>query len=255
MGWYETSNVWDLLLLLSFVAIILLYIFQFQVNAWWWRRRIPPLDRKVSDWLDRYSTFLSTLTEDKKQILKQRISLFMKLKTFSLMRDKTYELEEDTKALVAHEFQRLMLGRADFLYEEYDNFVLYNHPFPSPENKSLHCLEVYHEDGVVLLAREQLINGFLDPERFNIGLFAAVQTFVASHPRERYPGLKDIDEEEIVQSFNLDLAQIRGLLGLDYVRKLELLIYCFVLYTDTFQTWQPQAYARLQNIFYPGQGG
>ena len=195
------------------------------------------------------SAYVNTLETEQQKKFEQRISLFAKLKTFTLKGEKDYELEEDSKCLIAHEFQRLTMGREDYIYKDYDQIVVYNHPFPTPNIEVLHAAEIFSEDGVIILSREQLINGFFDPTQINIALLLAIMTFIESNPRLQYPDVSDIDMKDLVSSHDLSIDPFKAILGVDHIKKLDLLIYCYVEYPELFEKWNKEAWRKLDGIF------
>ena len=150
---------------------------------------------------------------------------------------------------IAHEFQRLTMGREDYIYKDYDQIVVYNHPFPTPNIEVLHAAEIFSEDGVIILSREQLINGFFDPTQINIALLLAIMTFIESNPRLQYPDVSDIDMKDLVSSHDLSIDPFKAILGVDHIKKLDLLIYCYVEYPELFEKWNKEAWRKLDGIF------
>ena len=138
----------------------------------------------------------------------RRLSLFIKDKTYTLKLDKDYEVEEDTKATVAHEFIRLTLHHEDYLFDHFDQFIIYEHPFGSPNNRVLHTAEMYYDDGVVILSREQLINGFINPRKYvNVSLLMAAYCWIRIHPRLDYPSVSEFKAEDIGSAHQIELPQ------------------------------------------------
>jgi len=228
---------------------VLLYVFQYQINEKLWKRNPPPLDLKLKGWMNHHSTFVKRLSPEEREEFEKRVSLFVKLKSYTLKAEKDYELEEDSKCLIAHEFQRLTFRREDFLYSDYDQVVVYNHPFPTPYIEQLHAAEIYTEDGVIILSREQLINGFFDPTQVNIAILLAVMTFVESNPRLDYPRVIDMSIDDLLEAHALEIEPFKAILGIDHIKTLDLLIYCYVEYPSQLQKWDDVSYQQLESIF------
>ena len=249
LGYYETSTAHTVVFMVSIIILVLLYVFQYQINEYFWKRNPPPLDLKLKSWLTHHSYLIQQLSPEDQARFEKRISLFVKLKTFTLKGEKDYELEEDSKCLIAHEFQRLTLGREDFLYKEYDQVVVYNHPFSTPNIEVLHAAEIFSEDGVIILSREQLINGFFDPIQVNIALLLAVMTFIESNPRLEYPKVLDIDIDNLLGAHNITLDPFKAILGVDHIKTLDLLVFCYVKYPELNKQWNEESFNRLESIF------
>lgn len=248
LGWYDSDSLLTLIFVSSIIILVLIYVFQFQINEWYWKRNMPSLSPKLQSWLRPHSTYYLSLDPIEQELFERRVSLFMKVKSFTVKGSKDYELEEDTKCLISHEFQRLAKGHGDFLYEQLGQIIVYNHPFATPKIASLHAIEIDPEDGVIILSREQLINGFFDSSQVNIGLLGAIMTFVAAHPRLDYPHV-ELSPDKIVEIVGLSLSNIYLLLGVDHINKLDLLIYVYVQYPQICHHWDAKLYNRLEAIF------
>ncbi|MFT6810731.1 MAG: hypothetical protein ACJA01_003976 [Saprospiraceae bacterium] len=248
-GYYETSTIHTLAFMASIIILVLLYVFQYQINEKYWKRNPPPLDMKLKSWMTHHSNFAKSLSPEDLGRFEKRISLFVKVKNFTLKGEKDYELEEDSKCLIAHEFQRLIFGREDFLYNELNQIVVYNHPFPTPNIEQLHAAEIYSEDGVIILSREQLINGFFDPTQVNIALLLAIMAFVESNPRLEYPKVADINIEDFLVAHDLQLEPFKVILGVDHIKTMDILLYCYSALPDRFQEWNKDLFCQLEGIF------
>ena len=248
-GAYERSQVHTYIVLGCMIALALLYVFQYQINIWYWKRKPPRLSKKLLSWVAHHSGFYTSLSSEDQLKLEQRIALFIKLKTFTLKVDKDAELEEDMKALVAHEFQRLVFNRDDYQYEDYDQFIFYNHPFPTPTIEQLHALEIHDEHGVVIMSREQFINGVANPEQINIGLLAAIITFVRMYPRLEYPSLTELSLEHITEGMEIGLEPLEALMGESWIKKLELLIYLYFEMPKKLEGFNGDVFQSLNLIF------
>lgn len=217
----------------SVMCLVLLYVFNEQIDKWWWTKYPPTLDPKLKSWISVYSQVYKDFDSELKQKFEQRISLFIRLKDFTLKAKKDFHLEEDIKTLIAHEFVRLTLYRDDYLLKPYDRFVVYNHPFGTPDYPFLHSFEYQQEDGVVIFSREQLINGFNQAlDFFNIGIYGAICVFISIHPRLDYPDVTTHNLENICSTVGINLESIINTLGYKEITKLSLLIYVYLQYSD-----------------------
>jgi len=248
-GAYERSELHTYAVLFSMLVLAMLYVFQYQVNIWYWKKYPPRLSKKLLSWVAHHSEFYASLSTEEQLKLEQRIALFIKLKTFTLKVEKDAALEEDMKAMVAHEFQRVVFNRDEFHYEDYDQIVFYNHPFPTPTIEKLHALEIHDEDGVIIFSREQFINGVANPSHINIGLLGAVMTFVRMYPRLDYPNTSELTVEDIGQGLEIDLSSFEVIMGEPWVKKLELLIYAYFEFPTRLEGWSPKVSRSLNQLF------
>lgn len=178
-GIIENDRLAFAFLAISIIAMVLIYVFHHQINQIIWNRIPPKLDAKTRAWLLKSSRLYNSLSAVELQRIDYRLSLFMRTKNFVAKREKEYSLEEDVKAMVSLGFVVLTRGRIKYLFENYDQIVVYDHPFASPEKQFLHALELHHEDGVIIFSREQLLLGFYQSEKFlDLSVLAASIAFV-----------------------------------------------------------------------------
>ena len=190
------------------------------------------------------------MSSSEKLRFSERLATFMAVKEFTLKGKQDYKLEEDIKALISHEFVRISMGMNDYLGQDFEQFIIYNHPFATPKYKFLHTLELYHEDGVIILSKPDLIKGFQNKAGFlNLALFAAISAFISMNPRAHYPELKHIDESQLETTFNIEFEAIKKALGFDWLNKLNVLIYCFFEFPRIFEATFPKEFFSLQSIF------
>lgn len=250
IGGYEKSSGYSIVFMISIISLALIYVFQHQIDMTWWKRHPPLLSPKLKSWLLTFSAYFKQLDPVEQDRFERRLSLFIKDKTFTLKLSKDYEVEEDTKAVIGHEFIRLTMQQEDFMYEHYDQFIIYEHPFGSPTIRLLHSAETYYDDGVVILSREQVINGFVKPlEYVNVAMLMAVACWIRLYPRLDYPPVMDYSPEEIAEGHEILLQPIQAALGNEHVNRLDLMIYCFMLYPDRLRVFDASAFDRLMAIF------
>ena len=85
---------------------------------------MPALERPLKSWIARYSKFYNTLDDETRKTFETRISTFNKVKNFTLKVERDYQLEEDVKTIISHEFMRLTLNRSEYLYTGFEHIVV-----------------------------------------------------------------------------------------------------------------------------------
>lgn len=249
-GGLDFSGPKTYLVLISLTALALIYVFNGSINKWWWKRRMPNLDRTLTLWIQRYSKYYQTLSLAEKEQFEKRIAVFNLVKNFTLKVGREFQLEEDVKTIISHEFMRITMAKGDFLYSGMDHFIVYNHAFGSPDIQKLHTIEINREDGVIILSKEQLINGFLQPHSYvNSALLAAVMSFIHIHPRLDYPDVMSLELEDIAEAHQINLDTIKMALGLDWINRLDLLIFCYWMYPDRTASFNKEIHDQLASIF------
>jgi len=235
------------------IALALLYVFHNQIDQWWWTKRPPQLDVPVKAWMKRFSPYYNNLSENELSSFESAMSVFIKTKEYTLKADRDFQLEEDIKGIIAHEFMRVGQNLPERTYPKLDYIVLYNHPFGSPKIQVLHSMELNREDGVVILSKELAVNGFIQPSTYvNISLLAAIMTFVWHHPRLDYPSVTEFTAEGITEAHKIDLNVILQTIGLDHINKIDLLIFCFFLYPEQTKELDENLYDQLFKLFGKG---
>ena len=246
----DQAYIWALVLPVILLSII--YVFQYQINHWWWRRFPPVLEQPIINILKATSPYFNGLAFNHQQKFLERLAIFMYTKSFTLKREKDYEVEEDTKAIMAHEFIRLNLHREQYLMPHYDQFILYDHPFGTPAKPVLHCYESHYEDGVVILSREQLFNGISNPQLyFNSGLWSAIQCFISLHPQLAYPSTSEYTEDIMNRLLPYSIDHIKTITAEDHILFLPLLCYLFFEQPERLADYDLKAYDQLTVIFDP----
>lgn len=245
----DSADGW--ILIPSVIILMLLYVFSDQINKWWWAYKAPPLDPRIQSWIEVYSPIYGDLSSSAQKDFADRLSIFMHTKEFTLKGKKDFQLEEDMKAMIAHEFIRLTLYRQEgHMFPSLKHVVLYNHPFATPKKEFLHSFEYDRTDEVLILAREQMINGFnRGLNYYNILLHAAISVFINQYPRLDYPDVSDLDTDEFLSTFEIERSGIESALGITVSSKLPLLIYCHLEYPDQMKSFYPIKYRKLNNIF------
>ena len=249
-GGFDFSGPKTIVVMICLIALMLIYVFNRQLDIWWWKRRPPTLDRPLKTWMAAHSKYYQELDDETRDKFEKRLATFINVKNFTLKAERDYQLEEDVKAILAHEYIRLALHRDDFLFKDIEQFVLYNHPFGTPDKQYLHTIEVNNEEGVVILSKEQLVNGFLQPTGFvNVGMLSAVMAFIKMHPRLNYPEVSSLDAQDIADAHGINLSVIYTALGEARMNNLDLLTFCYILHPHRTESFDPERYKRLEDIF------
>lgn len=249
-GQYVDSDLPLIIFCLAVLMGVLSWIFQKEIDRWYWKRRPPRLDNRLLAWLDRYSAYFKILDTESKSKFVDRLAVFIHSKDFTKKSQRDFHLPEDIKLLIAHEFIRLTMCREEYLFAMFPRIVVYDHPFVSPSYPELHSVEWEENDGVVILSLEQVLDGFrLHTEHFNVLLFAAINVFLKQYPRLEYPNLSHLTIGMISQTLSWNESSLYQSTGLTYLSTLALFIYTYFEHREiTLQYW-PSEYAQLHKIF------
>jgi hypothetical protein len=167
----------------GFVTTMCAYVFQHQIN-WWWYRRYPPAIADEVRHLYLRHAFYAGLDSEKARKFEMRAALFVESREF--IAQGIPDVPEDVKFIVAYYAVMVSFFREDYLFEPYKRIVIYSHPFLSPDYpEQIHTYELEHEDGTMIFALEQLNAGFLNPIKYyqtGLHAFAELLTYQSPPP-------------------------------------------------------------------------
>ena len=173
------------------VVILAIFFAKEEIDFWYDKKYPPNLDPAIIGWLNRFFPFFGTLEKDDKEKFEVRLALYLNARAFNLMLKEKENIPEDFKAIIAAHGIRMTLGLDDYLIGDFDRIICYNHPFPTPQKKFLHTVEVHTEDGLILLSIEQLMMGVGQPSKYyNIAYHAYAEALIFL-----YPKLNNLDDE------------------------------------------------------------
>ncbi len=188
---WEVSEGYSVYIVPPVLALALLYVFSPQIDWWWYSRHPPKLDPKIELLFQKQHGFYQSLSVEKKQLFRDRVALYIRAVEF--MPKAMEEVTEDIQSMLASCAVQLTLNREDFLLPQFENVVVYPHPFPSPQfPKQFHASEIFAEDGVLLFSADHLIKGFMQPQHYyHVGLHEYAKVFILHHPEIEWPALKE----------------------------------------------------------------
>jgi len=232
------------------IIIVTLFLFTPQINHWWHKRNPPQLAVFITKWLDTHSDFYNHLSDQDKTKFRNRLSIHIESREFSLMRAEAEPLPEDFKAIIAHNLIQLTFGLEDYLLDPYERVIVYNHPFPTPKKQFMHNVEVDHEDGVILISTEQLFPAMLDKHKFyNVGMHAYVEAYLNKHPKTKLPTLPDDLASKLESISQHLLSKVRDTIGYEVENKHIIAINYFFLFSEKFKQTLPDLYENYASTF------
>jgi len=92
-------------------------------------------------------------------------------------------MPEDMKALIALCAITVTYNDEEYFFPKYDYYIAYQHPFPTPNKKALHSIELNHEDGLMLFNSEHLYQSMIVKSgAFNLGMYAFAEAYLITNP-------------------------------------------------------------------------
>ena len=231
------------------VILALIYTLSPQIDWWWYKRRPPKIDPMVETLFNKYFTFYKSLGTTDKKKFRNRVTLFNLSREY--MPQGMENVPEDIKGLIASSAVWLTFGLEDYLLSKFEQIILYQHPFPSPQHpEKFHASEIYEEDGVMMFSIEQFMLGYIQTKQYyHIGLHEFAKVFMVSFPDERYPSFGADFWEKLPQISGLKKESIEKFIGLPQDDILPVAIVHFFTHATRFKMFYPSEYATFQGIF------
>ncbi len=255
---YLTYGVSDRLavwIALPFVSLAAIFVMSPQIDFWWYKRNPPDLAMPLQRFLDEHFIFYKKLSPESKRKFRSRVALYIMGNNF--MRPPTPDgsaergtVPEDLKAAVAAYAAQVTFGKKEFLTGKFENFVIYPHPFPTPQYPPLHTSEIFELDGVVLFDANVLMAGITHaPDFFSIGLYEMARVFRQISPSISAPNLEEKLWWDLEQISGLSRAKIEHTIGLQELDIFGVAAHHFFTFPDRFAKILPDLYTLLSNFF------
>lgn len=163
VGYSDTElNAWALVAIAC--SVVGIFIFQHQINNWWWRFYPPKLEPGEKEWIKLHLPYFSQIPE------RFHAEFFRELAKKCL----NQEFISMTKQPVHEEWKWMAIGPAialrlyqfDKIFEHYIRTAFYPHPFISPDHPNIHISETHTEDGIMIFSTENLIQVHFKAQTF-----------------------------------------------------------------------------------------
>jgi hypothetical protein len=246
---YNTYSETSIYIFIPVFMLVGLYVFHGPLDHWWISKFPIAFDNKLRDWLKKYFTPYSQLTEDLKKLFEYRLTLYMEGRLFFSVGSELREVPEDVKCMVSAHGVIMTLGLDDYLVGDMDRIYLYKHPFPTPNVPSLHSLEINVEDGVIILSLEQLTNAVIYPkDYYNVCYHAYAESIIATQKHIPFPAITE-SWDEILQLTGWTKEQILSQIGLNEIDLLPVHITLFFSNPQQYTSIFPKLSESWQKLF------
>lgn len=238
------------LALVPLIPAVSVYVLSPQINWWWYtKQRTPKVDEKLRVLLEARLPFYQRLSAEDKEKFTVRVTLFIMAKNFVGKVHK--EVPEDMKAVIAASAVQLTFGyEEDWLFDEYEQYIIYPHPFPTPQYEAWHITEHFAEDGVILFSAEHLLHGFFEPHRYyQIALHEFANVYLEKHGHSGLPNYGETAWTDFAKISTFTERKLKAYIGLDNVRPEAVGLTLFFTHRQRFAQVLPQAFEKLQRKF------
>jgi len=231
--------------------LVLIYLFQPQINYWWISRHPLDLDEKIITMLNNTNPTYVKMNAEEKQDFNNRLGLYAEGNAFIAKgMEQDFEVPYDVKMMTGQIPVTMMWNKSDRYLAKFERIIIYKHPFPSPKYKFLHTAETDVEDGVIIFSLENMEQAFFNPkEYFNVAWWAYTDAYVKAYPNQKYPDLDNHIWHDIEEISGFTQERLQNILGFQGLDPLPILIVCYFLNADTFAAKAPIFYAQLKDIF------
>lgn len=237
--------------ILPAALLILTYLFQPQIDYWWFSRNPIELDTEIKSLLQKTNPNYNQLGPEEKREFEKRLFLYVEGRDFmSKGYERDVDVVYDVKNMLAQIPVTMTINQKDFLIKAFERIVVYKHAFPSPQYQFLHTLETHLEDGVVLLSLEHLEAAFFNPKEFyNIGYHAYAEAYVKSNPNKEYPSVNEDMWSSIEQISGFTKERILATVGFNSVDMIYVLITLYFTHRAALKSELPNIFSSLTNVF------
>jgi Glucose-regulated metallo-peptidase M90 len=229
----------------------LIFVFQPQINWWWYSKRPPQLPAPFLQILERCSPFYQKLQPEQRKTFQDRVALFRMATDWSPQGFPEDELPPDIALALSAQAVTLSFGRSKYLIPKFEKVIIYPRPFPSPEHPFEHASELYVPDGCLLFSGEQVMRAFLQPQQwYNVGLHEYAKVFALENPTEPWPQLTDSAWEALERVSKMPRTHVESVIGLENVDALPVAIHHFFIFAEAFSREMPQEAHTFAEIFW-----
>lgn len=232
------------------VAAALIYVLSPQINWWWYTRHPQDLSPGLTDTLGRFCGYYRRLGAAEKKRFRERVVLFQMGTDWEPLAWPDDVLPPDVTLALAAQAVTLTFNRPKFLFDKFEKVLVYPKPFATPEYPFMHASELFEPDGCLLFSAEQVMEGFLKPGAYNIGLHEYARAFLRTYPAEPYPDLSAPDTWEKLQlAGGFPREQVDAIIGIADVEPLPVAIHHYFIFPEKFRQVFPKQAATFDQIF------
>ncbi|NNE26832.1 MAG: hypothetical protein HKN09_08315 [Saprospiraceae bacterium] len=229
--------------------LILIYLFQPQIDYWWLVRNPIPLDPKLEKLISKINPQYRAMNEEDKQRFENRMLLFVEAKAFIGKGEDDKDVPYDIKYMIAQAAVSLTWNLKTFLINPFERIILYKHPFPSPRFQFLHAYETEVEDGVIIMALDFMEKGLFEPDHFYPLLnHCLAEAFIKAHPAINFPNGGQDFWERYTRMTGFEKEKVLTTLGFKQMDQSILLLTAYLTYPERTLAHFPEERQQLQNL-------
>ena len=237
----------SVLLIIPFAALAGVFVLHQDIDKWWYRKHPGKLPDGLRSFITQHLPIYRYLESEKKLRFEREVMIFIRVKTFV---PKGFEsIPEEIKAILAIFAVLPMINRPHWSSRlaHFDNIVLYNHLFPSPQFPNhLHASELHRDDGVAVFCIPHFLQAFKNPlQFFNTALYEWSRIYINDDLDFKIPFYQ---LEQISGFQNSSLIQYIGLPEPEMDWR-AVTIHHFYMFPVKFKMLQEKTYNMLSGYF------
>lgn len=142
------------------------YVLSPQID-WWWYVKFPPNPNpSVVSYFSTNFTGFNHLSSGTQRDIFNKFHLLEMSKNF-ISKGENDQIPDSLKLVILTSLLECTYKKKDFQLKEFENIVLYVHPFPSPRwPQRMHLSEVELEDGVFIFSLPAVLEGLKNPKQY-----------------------------------------------------------------------------------------
>jgi hypothetical protein len=209
------------------------------------------MEEKMKLWFTQNTKFYNNFSAEDRQKFEQRLTLYINGREFrSVGTTELKEIPFDIQNILASQVIRLTLGKSDYLLGHLERVYTYKHPFPTPNKKFLHTVEVDSIDGILILALDFALPGVYNPYlHYNIALHGYAEAYVNMNPHINWPRVNHYGWGRLELINGIYGQRIVNTLGYEELNFLFYHIVAFFDFSDQYEKLFFDEYKQFSEIF------
>jgi hypothetical protein len=157
----------------------------------------------------------------------------------------------DAKVMIASAPVTMTFRQEYFLFDNFENVIVYPHPFPSPQyEEKFHASEIYEPDGVVMFCLEHVLRGFVKPsEYFNPAWYEYARVYRITYPAHDYGNWSEVNWEHLEKISGFSHAALERWIGLPDLDLEAMGTAFYFLFPQLFRQHLPDLANQLDAVF------
>lgn len=248
---WEVDSDYAIWILPGVLVSAVLYIFNPQINWWWYSKRPPELSAGLRSLLGRFGSFYKRLSEADKRKFRGRVALFTMAVDWEPLGWPDETLPPDVQTIIAAQAVTLTFHKEKFLFDEFEKVIVYPAPFSTPEYPFDHASEMYAADGCLLFSAREVMKAFAEPANwYNVALHEYARAYERAYPLAPWPTLREEDIWEKLEAISgMPRSHVESVIGLAGTEALPVAVHHYFVFPDRFVEVLPEVYNVFEEIF------